>query len=246
MSLLSSPSGHLTNVSRADALRGFGDLPAALLPPPDAVTLEGADDGEIRGRWTAVEGARYDVHLMRDGVRQEDLSQERTQSTSFRWPATAAGTYAIRAPHGERGRYGRPVADVGRGGDRLSATGRGCGGRGRPRTPTRRTREVRGRPRTACGSHPPFRHRASQLRAGTPAHHRTPNPGRYADVHVRIPGTGAAVAVADLRAAPRAPRRNGRASRPEPACCRSARCAGNPSFPDPLKPAWWCRTCATG
>ena len=97
MSLLSSPSGHLTNLSRADALRGFGDLPAALLPAPATVTLERADDGHFEGRWTAVEGARYDVDLLRDGMRQEDGSLERSQSTSFRWPATGAGTYAIRA-----------------------------------------------------------------------------------------------------------------------------------------------------
>ena len=97
MSLLSSPSGHLTNLSRADALRGFGDLPAALLPAPATVTLERTDDGHVEGRWTAAEDARYDVDLLRDGVSQEDHSLERTQSTSFRWPAAVAGTYAIRA-----------------------------------------------------------------------------------------------------------------------------------------------------
>ena len=96
LSLLSSPSGHLTNLSRADGTRGLGDLPAALLPAPATVTLESADDGEIRGRWSAVEGARYDVDLLKDGVRDELRSQERAQGTSFLWTSTRAGTYTIR------------------------------------------------------------------------------------------------------------------------------------------------------
>ena len=90
------PAG-LTNVSHADDARGLGDLPAALLPPPATVALERLDDGEIRGRWSAVEGARYDVDLLRDGVRQEDRSLERARSTTFRWLTTRPGTYAIRA-----------------------------------------------------------------------------------------------------------------------------------------------------
>ena len=96
-SLLASPSGHLTNVSHADDARGLGDLPAALLPPPATVALERLDDGEIRGRWSAVEGARYDVDLLHDGVRDELRSLERARSTSFRWLGNRAGTYAIRA-----------------------------------------------------------------------------------------------------------------------------------------------------
>ena len=95
-SLLSSPSGHLTNLSHADGERGLGELPAALLPAPATVTLERAGDSHIRGRWSAVAGARYDVDLLRDGVRQEDRSLTRARSTSFRWLATRAGTYAIR------------------------------------------------------------------------------------------------------------------------------------------------------
>ena len=43
-SLLSSPSGHLTNLSHADGERGLGELPAALLPAPATVTLERAGD----------------------------------------------------------------------------------------------------------------------------------------------------------------------------------------------------------
>ena len=97
LSLLSNPSGHLTNLSHADETRGLGELPGALLPAPATVTLERAGDSHIRGRWSAVEGARYDVDLLRDGVRQEDRSLTRAGSTSFRWLTTRAGTYAIRA-----------------------------------------------------------------------------------------------------------------------------------------------------
>ena len=96
-SLLSSPSGHLANLSHADGERGLGDLPAALLPAPAKVTLERAGDSHVQGRWSAVAGARYDVDLLRDGVRQEDRSLTRAGSTSFRWLTTRAGTYAIRA-----------------------------------------------------------------------------------------------------------------------------------------------------
>ena len=97
MSLLSSPSGHLTNLSRADAARGLGDLPTALLPPPDTVTLESVGDGHVEGRWSGAEDARYDVHLMHDGVHDELRSLERARSTSFRWTSNGAGTYTIRA-----------------------------------------------------------------------------------------------------------------------------------------------------
>ena len=96
LSLLSSAAGHLTNLSRADAARGLGPLPAALLLPPQTVTLESTGDRQLRGRWSAVDGARYDVDLLRDGVRDELRSLERARSTSFRWSSNAAGTYAIR------------------------------------------------------------------------------------------------------------------------------------------------------
>ena len=95
-SLLSSPSGHLTNLSHADGTRGLGELPAALLPAPATVTLERAGDRHVRGRWSAVAGARYDVDLLRDGLRQEDRSLTRATSASFRWQVLP-GTYAIRA-----------------------------------------------------------------------------------------------------------------------------------------------------
>ena len=107
-SLLSSRSGHLTNLSRADAARGLGDLPAALLPAPRTVTLRSLGDGRLRGRWSAVEGARYDVHLMRDGERDELRSLERARSTSFRWSSIGPGTYTIRARSVNEDRVGGP------------------------------------------------------------------------------------------------------------------------------------------
>ena len=61
------------------------------------MTLESADDGEIRGRWSAVEGARYNIDLLQDGMRDELRSLERARSTSFRWLGNRPGKYAIRA-----------------------------------------------------------------------------------------------------------------------------------------------------
>lgn len=84
-------------VSRADAERGAEELPLALLPPPETVTLESPAERQLRGRWSAVEGARYAVDLLRDGVRDEHRSLERASSTSFRWQSLSAGTYTIRA-----------------------------------------------------------------------------------------------------------------------------------------------------
>ena len=49
------------------------------------------------GRWSAVEGALYDVDLLHDGMRDELRSLERARSTSFRWLSNRPGTYAIRA-----------------------------------------------------------------------------------------------------------------------------------------------------
>ena len=96
LSLLSSAAGHLTNLSRADAARGLGPLPAALLLALETVTLESTGDRQLRGRWSAVQGARYDVDLLHDGVRDGLRSLERARSTSFRWSSNAAGTYTIR------------------------------------------------------------------------------------------------------------------------------------------------------
>lgn len=99
MNLLSSPTGHLTNLSRADPPRWFGVLPAALLPPSATVMLEIVEDHDhqLRGRWTAVESARYDVDLLRNGKRFANLSKEGTRSTSIRWwYRHSSGTYTLR------------------------------------------------------------------------------------------------------------------------------------------------------
>ena len=110
LSLLSSPGGHLTNLSGSDAERGLGELPAALLPAPERVTLESPARRELRGRWSAVEGARYDVELVRDGVADEDrsLSNARNTTTSFHWTHLLPGTYAIRARAVNGDRLGGP------------------------------------------------------------------------------------------------------------------------------------------
>ena len=110
LSLLSSPGGHLTNLSGADAERELGELPLALLPAPATVTLESPGRRELRGRWSAVEGARYDVELMRDGVADEDrsLSYARNTTTTFRWTHLLPGTYAIRARSVNEDRLGGP------------------------------------------------------------------------------------------------------------------------------------------
>ena len=102
MSLLSGAAGHLTNLSHADRWRGYERAPAVPLSPPETVTLQ--DLGRVfgrlhavRGRWSAVPGARYKVDLLRDGVRDEDRSLERTSRTTFRWVGLTAGTYTVRA-----------------------------------------------------------------------------------------------------------------------------------------------------
>ena len=96
MSLLSASSGHLTNLSRADVARGTGPLPTALLPPPATVTLESVGERQLRARWDRIEGARYDVDVLKNGVRQEHLSLLGTRSTAIRWwYRNAAGTYSL-------------------------------------------------------------------------------------------------------------------------------------------------------
>ena len=97
LSLLSSPTGHLTNLSRADAARGYESGVAAPLPPPATVTLESPAPGELRGRWSVVEGARYGVDLLQDGVRDDDRSLSRSTRNTFRWQSLSRGTYTIRA-----------------------------------------------------------------------------------------------------------------------------------------------------
>ena len=110
LSLLSSPGGHLTNLSGADAERELGELPAALLPAPETVTLTSPARRELRGRWSAVEGARYDVELVRDGRADEDrsLTRARNTTTTFRWTHLLPGTYEIRARSVNEDRLGGP------------------------------------------------------------------------------------------------------------------------------------------
>ena len=94
LSLLSSPSGHLTNLSHADRSCGLGPLTAALLSAPETVTLESPGTRQVRWRSRAVEGANHDVDLPRDSAREEDrsLTRARNTTTSFRWSALLAGT----------------------------------------------------------------------------------------------------------------------------------------------------------
>lgn len=97
MSLQSSSHGTLTNLSEADCSRGLGPLPAALLLPPSAVTLESPGRKQLRGRWSKVAGATYDVDRLRSGEREANHSLTRTSSTSMRWwSARSNETYTIR------------------------------------------------------------------------------------------------------------------------------------------------------
>ena len=96
MSLLSSASGHLTNLSGADGGRGLGPEPAALLPPPAAVSLERLNHRRLRGQWDAVPGARYGVQLLLGGAPAEDRSLAATTRTDFGWSGLEPGTYSLR------------------------------------------------------------------------------------------------------------------------------------------------------
>ena len=97
MNLLSAASGHLTNLSQADATRGFGPLPTALLPPSDTVTLEELDDRQLRARWSAVESAKYDIDLLKNDVRLTNFSKKGIRSTALRWWfRQPPGTYTLR------------------------------------------------------------------------------------------------------------------------------------------------------
>jgi len=93
MSLLrSTPTGQLTNLSGADASRGFERVPAALLQPPVRVTLSSSGERELHCRWSAVIGVRYAVDLLQDGVRDDGRSLTRSSQTSFHWTSLSPGT----------------------------------------------------------------------------------------------------------------------------------------------------------
>ena len=97
LSLVSSETGLLANLSGADKTRKLGPLPLALLPASTAVALEHMRDRQLAARWSAVEGALYDVDVLQDGVREEIRSLKGTRSTSIRWwYRSPAGTYTIR------------------------------------------------------------------------------------------------------------------------------------------------------
>ena len=119
MSLLSNPQGHLTNLSRSDGTRGFERTPAATLPPPAEASLTSPSNRRLRGRWSVVPGARYDIDLLRNGFADEDRSLRRSTRTSFQWSSLVAGTYAIRVrsvnEDGEPGAWGTALGRSGSG-----------------------------------------------------------------------------------------------------------------------------------
>ena len=122
LSLLSSPSGHLTNLSWADA-RGLGPLPAALLPPPEMVTLESVGDRQMRGRWSAVEGARYALRRGAAARRARGIPLAGA-GAEYAVPLVEQRRGDVHDPRalGERGpRAGSVERGLERGGDRLTA-----------------------------------------------------------------------------------------------------------------------------
>ena len=94
LSLASSPTGRLVNLSGADGSRGFKH---GLLPPPAGVTLENPYECELLGRWDAAPGAPHAVDLLRGGERDAARSTERWTHPTRRWAGLCgAGSYSIR------------------------------------------------------------------------------------------------------------------------------------------------------
>ena len=93
LSLATSPTGRLVNLSGADADRGFKH---GLLPPPGGVALESPYECELLGRWDAAPGAPHAVDLLKDGARDAARSAERWTHPTRRWAGLCEGTYAIR------------------------------------------------------------------------------------------------------------------------------------------------------
>ena len=63
------------------------------------VTLEDLRERRVRKRWSAVPvpGVRYEVELLKDGVRDDDRSPTRSSRTTFRWQSLSPATYTIHA-----------------------------------------------------------------------------------------------------------------------------------------------------
>ena len=93
LSLATSPTGRLVNLSGADADRGFRH---GLLPPPGNVALESPYECELLGRWDAAPGAPHAVDLLRDGERLAAHSAARWTHPTRRWAGLCGGTYTIR------------------------------------------------------------------------------------------------------------------------------------------------------
>ena len=96
MSLLTSGLGHLSNLSHADDSRGFERTPAAALASPEEVTLRRQLNNRLAARWSAVQNALYEVHLLRGNQRvwhTRGLSVLR-----WTWPVEQLdkGTYTVR------------------------------------------------------------------------------------------------------------------------------------------------------
>ena len=96
MSLLHSGLGHLSNLSHADDTQGFERTPAAVLASPEEVTLRRQLNNMLAARWSAVQNAKYEVHLLRGAERvwhTRGLTVLR-----WTWPVEqlAQGTYTVR------------------------------------------------------------------------------------------------------------------------------------------------------
>ena len=112
MSLLRSPTGHLTNLSGADEGR-VSALPS-LLPPSAWVRAEDAGGRRVRAEWASVPGARYGVELLLDG--EPIRSLKATARTDFRWSGLEPGIYTVRVrsvdADGKAGPWGDPSNEV--------------------------------------------------------------------------------------------------------------------------------------
>ena len=113
MSLLRSPMGHLSNLSRSGG--AFGALPS-LPPPPAWARAEHAGGRRVRAEWAEVPGARYGVALLLGGAPVEGRSLAATSRTDFRWSGLGPGIYSVRVrsvdADGAAGPWGSPSNEV--------------------------------------------------------------------------------------------------------------------------------------